>query len=269
MLKFPTAIIAEDEPLLALALQTELLKLWPELKIIGVATNGIDAKQMICELSPDCAFLDIQMPGMSGIDAAAASIEDASTPKLPLLVFITAFDEYATAAFEQAAVDYVLKPITNLRLNKTVTRLKAALEQKASTTKTNPATSIEFLAAQMRQIMTQTQNSPYLQTVTASIGDVIRLIPVADVIYFEASDKYIRVITSTTEALIREPLKMLLTKIDPHSFVQIHRSTVVNRSAISHLVRDPDGSGKLALHLKGSNEVLTVSRLYAGLFKPM
>jgi DNA-binding LytR/AlgR family response regulator len=109
MLNSPTAIIAEDEPLLARALQTELSELWPALKIIGVATNGIDAKRMMCELSPDCAFLDIQMPGLSGIEAAAASIEDASTSKLPLLVFVTAFDEYATSAFEQAAIDYVLK----------------------------------------------------------------------------------------------------------------------------------------------------------------
>jgi DNA-binding LytR/AlgR family response regulator len=269
MLKFSTAIIAEDEPLLALALQTELLKLWPELKIIGVATNGIDAKRMMCELSPDCAFLDIQMPGMSGIDAAAASIEDASTPKLPLLVFVTAFDEYATTAFEQAAIDYVLKPVTSLRLSKTITRLKTALEHNANAMAIDPNKAVELLAAQMRQIMAQTQISPYLQTVTASIGDIIRLIPVADVVFFEASDKYIRVVTSSTEALIREPLKVLLNKIDPNSFVQIHRSTVVNRTAISHLMRDPDGSGKLALHLKGSKEVLTVSRLYAGLFKPM
>jgi DNA-binding LytR/AlgR family response regulator len=269
MLNYPTAIIAEDEPLLAQALQTELSGLWPELKIIGVATNGIEAKRMMCELCPDCAFLDIQMPGMSGIEAAAASIEDASTPKLPFLVFVTAFDEYATAAFEQAAIDYVLKPVTSLRLRKTIARLKTAIENKAHTTVGDPNKTIELLAAQMRQIMAQTQTSPYLQTVTASIGDVIRLIPVADVVFFEASDKYIRVVTSSNEALIREPLKVLLSKIDPSSFVQIHRSTVVNRAAISHLVRDPDGSGKLALHLKDIKEVLTVSRLYAGLFKPM
>jgi DNA-binding LytR/AlgR family response regulator len=269
MLNYPTAIIAEDEPLLTRALQTELSELWPELKIIGLATNGIDAKRMMCELSPDCAFLDIQMPGMSGIEAAAASIEDALTTKLPLLVFVTAFDEYATTAFEQAAIDYVLKPVTSQRLGKTIARLKAALEHKLNATATDPNKAIELLAAQMRQIMVQAQNSPYLQTVTASIGDVIRLIPLAEVVFFEASDKYIRVISGSNEALIREPLKVLLSKIDPNNFVQIHRSTVVNRAAISHLVRDPDGSGKLALHLKGRKEVLTVSRLYAGLFKPM
>jgi DNA-binding LytR/AlgR family response regulator len=269
MLIYPTAIIAEDEPLLALALRSELSELWPELKIIGVARNGHEAKRMMCELCPDCAFLDIQMPGMSGIEAAAASIEDALTTKLPLLVFVTAFDEYATEAFEQAAVDYVLKPVTSLRLGKTIGRLKAVLKHQDSTPATDANKTIELLAGQMRQIMAQTQNSPYLQTVTASIGDVIRLIPVADVVFFEASDKYIRVVTSSFEALIREPLKTLLNKIDPNNFVQIHRSTVVNRAAISHLVRDPDASGKLALHLKGSKEVLTVSRLYAGLFKPM
>jgi DNA-binding LytR/AlgR family response regulator len=269
MLNYPTAIIAEDEPLLAQALQAELQELWPELRIIGVATNGADAKQMMCHLSPDCAFLDIQMPVMSGIEAAAASIEDAENSKLPFLVFVTAFDEYATAAFEQAAVDYVLKPVTGLRLRKTIARLKTALEHAANTTATDSNKTIELLAAQMRQIMSQTKSSPYLQTVTASIGDVIRLIPVADVMFFEASDKYVRVVTSGGEALIREPLKVLLNKIDPNHFVQIHRSTVVNRTAINHLMKDPDGSGKLALHLKGSKEVLTVSRLYAGLFKPM
>jgi DNA-binding LytR/AlgR family response regulator len=268
MLKNPTAVIAEDEPLLAQALQAELSQLWPELEIIGIANNGLDAKQLICELSPDCAFLDIQMPTMSGIEAAAASIEDAST-KLPLLVFVTAFDEYATEAFEQAAVDYILKPVTSSRLSKTINRLKIALAQKAGVGHQDSNAAIDLLATQMRQIMAHSKSSPYLQTVTASIGDVIRLIPIEDIIFFEASDKYIRVVTNGAEALIREPLKMLLTKINPNNFVQIHRSTVVNRAAISHLVRDPDASGKLALHLKNSKEVLTVSRLYAGLFKPM
>jgi DNA-binding LytR/AlgR family response regulator len=269
MLSYPTAVIAEDEPLLAKALQGELAQLWPELQIIGVATDGVEAKRMICELSPDCAFLDIRMPAMSGIEAAAASIEDALSTKIPLLVFVTAFDEYATEAFEQAAIDYVLKPVTSLRLAKSITRLKAALAQKTSSAVHDPNTAIELIATQMRHLMAHTQESPYLQTVTASIGDVIRLIPVTDIMFFEASDKYIRVVTSSAEALIREPLKMLLTKIDPNKFVQIHRSTVVNRAAISHLVRDPDGSGKLAMHLKASKEVLTVSRLYAGLFRPM
>jgi DNA-binding LytR/AlgR family response regulator len=268
MLNNPTAVIAEDEPLLAQALQAELSQLWPELEIIGIANNGLDAKQLICEFSPDCAFLDIQMPTMSGIEAAAESIEDAAT-KLPLFVFVTAFDEYATEAFEQAAVDYILKPVTSSRLSKTIHRLKIALAQKAGVGAQDPNAAIDLLATQMRQIMAHSKSSPYLQTVTASIGDVIRLIPVEEIVFFEASDKYIRVVTNGAEALIREPLKMLLTKINPNNFVQIHRSTVVNRAAISHLVRDPDASGKLALHLKGSKEVLTVSRLYAGLFKPM
>jgi DNA-binding LytR/AlgR family response regulator len=269
MLNNPTAVIAEDEPLLAQALQAELSQLWPELEIIGIANNGLDAKRLICDLSPDCAFLDIQMPTMSGIEAAAASIEDAAAEKLPLFVFVTAFDEYATKAFEQAAVDYILKPVTSLRLSKTIHRLKIALAQKAGVGAQDPNAAIDLLATQMRQIMAHSKSSPYLQTVTASIGDVIRMIPVEEIVFFEASDKYIRVVTNGAEALIREPLKMLLTKINPNNFVQIHRSTVVNRAAISHLVRDPDASGKLALHLKGSKEVLTVSRLYAGLFKPM
>jgi DNA-binding LytR/AlgR family response regulator len=269
MLRNPTAIIAEDEPLLAQALATELNTLWPELNIVGIATNGIEAKRMLCELNPDCAFLDIKMPNMTGIEAAAAMIEDASAKLLPLLVFVTAFDEFATAAFEQAAVDYVLKPVTNLRLSKTVNRLKIVIEQRIAATSQDPNNAIEILATQMRQIMAKTQTSPYLQTVTASIGDVIRVIPVSEILFFEASDKYIRVVTSTFEALIREPLKALLTKIDPNSFIQVHRSTVVNRKAIRHLIRDPDGSGKLFLHLIGNKEVITVSRLYAGLFKPM
>jgi DNA-binding LytR/AlgR family response regulator len=269
MLKPVTAIIAEDEPLLAQALQSELKALWPELDIVGIASNGIEAQRMLCELNPDCAFLDIQMPGMTGIEAAAAMIEDATQSKLPLLVFVTAFDEYATAAFEQAAVDYVLKPVTSARLQKTISRLKAAVLQRPNFDAGDAGYALDQLSSQLRQLMAQQQMAHYLTTVNASVGETIRLIPIEDVLFFEASDKYVRVVTSAREALIREPLKTLLTKINPQSFVQIHRGTVVNRQAISHLVRDPDASGKLALHIKGSKEVLTVSRLYAGLFKPM
>jgi DNA-binding LytR/AlgR family response regulator len=259
----PTALIAEDEPLLAQALVDELASIWPELEIIAVVSDGLSAQKMLCELKPDCAFLDIQMPGASGIDAAAAMLEDWPNQRPPLLVFVTAFNEYATEAFEQAAVDYVMKPITANRLAKTVARLQSALSRP------DTHAALDHLAIQLRQLVAQPREQHYLSSVTASIGDKIRLIRCDDILFFEASDKYIRVVTEQAEALIREPLKSLVSKLDPEQFIQIHRSTLVNREAIDHLVRDPDGSGKLALHIKGCKEVLNVSRLYSGLFKPM
>ena len=267
----PTALIAEDEPLLAANLKANLARLWPELRIVATPTHGAAAVETALASRPDIIFLDIRMPGMDGLEAAEALAEDwPQDVPLPLLVFVTAYDQYALKAFEQAAVDYILKPVDAGRLALTCRRLQAALHSREQTTLGLPAqlvTTLDALRSSLGAAETAVAAAPRLRVLQASLGTVIHMVPVADVLYFEAADKYIKVVTAGNEYLIRVPLRQLLQQLDPQAFWQVHRATVVRVDAIATAVRDD--TGKVELTLKGRSEKLTASRLYAHLFKAM
>jgi DNA-binding LytR/AlgR family response regulator len=267
-----TALIAEDEPLLAASLQQELAAAWPQLRVVGTAANGIAAVEQGLALRPDVVFLDIRMPGMDGLEAAEAITEDwpADAP-LPALVFVTAYEEYALRAFEHAAVDYVLKPVDAARLARTCTRLRTALQGRGSAALAPPA--LAAVLGELKGLLaasdagTPAQGLQRLTVLQASVGATIHLVPVAEVLYFEAADKYIRVITAAREYLIRVPLRQLMQQLDPQQFWQVHRSLLVRADAIATAVRDE--TGKVELTLRGHPERLVASRLYAHRFKPM
>ncbi|OBV39336.1 LytR/AlgR family response regulator transcription factor [Janthinobacterium psychrotolerans] len=272
------ALIAEDEPILAAALAHALRRLWPALEIVATCANGVEALQQGLALRPDILFLDIKMPGKTGLEAAEELAEQwqdgqdgpDGTP-FPQIVFVTAYDDYALAAFEQAAADYVLKPVNDARLGKTVERLQQRLQaaKPAATTKTatTPAPADDNLARLLTQLQAMTPPAPRLQMIRAAVGNSVRMIPMADVVYFEALDKYINVVCRDGEALIRTSLKELLPQLDPQQFWQIHRGTIVNAGAIASAVRDE--AGKLSLTLRQHPAHLRVSPLYAHLFRQM
>ena len=277
----PTALIAEDEPLLAHALKAELAAAWPELQVLATAGDGRSAVREALRLLPQVLFFDIRMPGLDGLGAAAELADRWPTDEAPMpqLVFVTAYDEYAALAFETQAIDYVLKPVQPERLRKTVLRLRQAL---AAQQQANPASavadeSLERTLAQWRQVLAAAGNggSPPpasaapLKMIAASEagGNTVRMVPIDEVLYFEAADKYIRVLTATHEYLIRTPLKQLLTQLDPEVFWQVHRAVVVRSSAIEAVHRDE--AGKLHLDLRGRAEKIPVSRLYGHLFRAM
>jgi DNA-binding LytR/AlgR family response regulator len=289
-----SALIAEDEPLLAQSLQAELTTLWPELEVVAVAGNGLQAQQALLAQAPDVAFLDVRMPGASGIEVAQAIAEDwPEGTQPPLLVFVTAYEQFAVEAFSQAAVDYLLKPVARLRLHQTVQRLKQRLAERASgSAEFTAGSEIDRLAGRLRQLLAeQTPSGPAtasrpppggdrhdaggaaavqpepLRVITAGVGDTVRLIRLADVLYLQATDKYVNVVTAEAEALIREPLRDLLPRLDAQQFVQIHRSTVVNLDHVRSASRDE--AGKLWLALEARKERLAVSRLHAHRFKAM
>jgi DNA-binding LytR/AlgR family response regulator len=268
----PTALIAEDEPLLAAALQAELNRLWPELQVLASVGDGHSAVAQALALQPDALFFDIRMPGLSGLDAAAALADawDTTTPgakPFPALVFVTAYDQYAVQAFEAQAVDYLLKPVQPERLKKTLQKLQKSLVSSRSA-----ATDFEATVTQLRNLLLMPASSPNLaaarlQHIQASVGSAIHLVPVTDVVYLEAADKYLRVLTASREYLIRTPLKELLPQLDPGLFWQIHRGTVVNSDCVALAARDEQG--RLSLSLRGRAERLAVSRLFAHQFKAM
>ena len=273
--RHPTALIAEDEPLLAQALQAELARAWPELRIVATVGDGASAVAKALALKPDVLFFDIRMPGLSGLEAAAELADAWEGADFPALVFVTAYDQYAVQAFEAQAVDYLLKPVQSQRLQKTVAKLQIAGVNKASIA-TESIAKIDQTANQLRQLLdagnpagTGVTPTP-LRVIQASIsnaqGNVIRMVPIDEVLYFEAADKYIRVIAEK-EYLIRTPLKELLPQLDNQVFWQIHRGTVVRATAIDTVSRDE--AGKLSLTLRGCNEKIAVSRLYSYLFKAM
>lgn len=242
----PRALIADDEPLLAAALQQELVRAWPALQIVAIVGDGLSAVQQALALRPDVLFVDIRMPGQNGLDAAV-ELADAwpSGQPFPALVFVTACDQYAVQAFEAQAVDYLLKPVQAARLQKTVQKLQQALARPAQ-----PALALEATLVQLRHLLAAPQPSPAATPLTfiqASSGNQIHMVPVADVLYFEAADKYVRVLTAAREFLIRTPLKELLTQLYASVFWQIHRSTLVRASAITTVTRDE--AGKLHLQL--------------------
>lgn len=272
----PTALIAEDEPLLAQALQAELAHAWPELRVLASVGDGASAVAQALQLRPDVLFFDVRMPGLNGLDAAVELADewDAQTP-FPALVFVTAYDQYAVQAFEAQAIDYVLKPVQPARLQKTVSKVKLALSQREQYA-INVEASLATTLGQLRHLMS-TANAPSgtvgapLKVIPASVGNQIRMVPIDEVVCFDAADKYVRVLTHSSgsghEYLIRTPLKELVPQLDAGTFWQVHRGTVVRADAIDTVTRDE--AGKLHLTLRGRTDRLPVSRLYAHLFKAM
>ena len=263
----PRALIAEDEPLLAQALQDALALAWPDLQVIALAGNGIEALRLIEAGRPDVAFLDIRMPGLTGLEVAAELADhlDEGEP-VPRIVFATAYDEYALKAFELAAVDYLLKPVSAGRLAKAVERLKAQLAA--------PQEDLAQLVSKLQRVIGAGMADPRagsgagpLTIIRAAVGSTVRMIPVEEVCYFQSGDKYTSVITRDAEVLIRTPLKELLAQLPQDRFRQIHRSTVVNLAQVAAAVRDD--AGRLSLRLKQRQETLAVSRVYAELFRQM
>lgn len=263
-----TALIAEDEPLLAQALQADLERLWPGLHVVALAGDGEQAVAQALATAPQVLFLDIRMPGMGGLEAAQALAEDwpdgAGAPPFPLVVFVTAYDQYAVQAFEAQAVDYLLKPVEPARLARCVQRLQAALAVRAA----HPP-AIEQAVDTLRALLgaAPAANAPRLEVIQAGVGATVHLVPVDDVVYFEAADKYVRVVTAEREHLIRTSLRELLPQLDAARFWQVHRSVVVQARCIERARREE--TGKVTLWLRGRPETLTASRLYAHLFRAM
>lgn len=263
-----TAVIAEDEPLLAQALQAELARVWPGLRLLAHAADGDEAIERALSLLPDLLFLDIRMPGCSGLEAAQAVAEDWPADRaLPLMVFITAFDQYALQAFEACAVDYLLKPVQPARLAAACTRLRGLLAGRRQASAPGGASSADPLLAQLRNLLGAPApgSAPLLTVIQASVGSAVHMVPVEEVLYFEAADKYVRVITAEREHLIRISLRELLPQLDPQRFWQVHRGTVVQAREISQALRDD--AGKVSLVLRRRPERIAVSRIYAPRFK--
>jgi DNA-binding LytR/AlgR family response regulator len=252
------ALIADDETHLAHYLRDQLLKLWPELEIVAIARNGLEAAAQIAALQPDIAFLDIQMPGLTGLEVAAG-IEG-----LTRVVFVTAYDEYALTAFDAEALDYVLKPVTAERLARTVERLHRALAPRDDADGIDDAR----LARALRALQAPaTPAAAPLRWIRASQGDMTHQVPVADVLFFHADDKYTCVRTAQAEYLIRTPIAELAAQLDAQQFWQVHRSTIVNLAHLAGTRRDD--ASRLFVRIAGWKDELPVSRAYVHLFKPM
>ena len=260
----PRALIAEDEPLLAASLKAALAAAWPVLEIAAIAPNGPEALRLIESERPDIAFLDIRMPGMTGLEVAAELADrlEAGSP-VPRLVFVTAYDEFAVQAFELAAVDYLLKPVSADRLRLTVERLQKTLAAP-------PPGAGDDLASLVRKLqkVISAQDAPPgepLSIIRAAVGNTVRMVPVEEVCYFQATDKYTSVVTRDAELLIRTPLKELLSQLDSQRFRQIHRGTIVNLAEVASATRDE--SGRCTVRLRHRKETLPVSRVFAELFR--
>ncbi len=265
------ALIAEDEPILAATLALALQRLWPELEIAGTAPNGVAAVEQALALRPDLLFLDIKMPGQTGIEAAEELAERWEGPApFPHVVFVTAYDDYAVQAFEQAAADYVLKPVNDARLARTVERLQALLagrrgsQEAAGDPLRDP---LAELVGRLQALMPGSAAPERLGIIRAAVGSTVRMIPVDEVVYFQATDKYVTVATADSEVLIRVPLKELLPQLDPDRFRQVNRSTVVNMACVASAGRD--SMGKVMLSLRNRPEKPRVSPVYAHLFRQM
>jgi DNA-binding LytR/AlgR family response regulator len=244
------AIIADDEPHLAADLQRRLGKLWPELQIDALLHEGVAAEQALRELKPDIAFLDIRMPGQSGLDAARAAASGCR------VVFVTAFDDHAVQAFEQAAVDYLLKPVSDERLARCVERLKQ-----------HSAAAPDALLARLQQLLAVQHKPEPLRWLRIQVGQNVRMLAVEEVCYFQSADKYTTVLTHDAELLLRTPLKELIAQLDPDAFWQVHRGTIVNVKQV--VSAHHDLLGKVSLKLRDRQEKVAVSRTYAHLFRQM
>ncbi|MDP3668158.1 MAG: LytTR family DNA-binding domain-containing protein [Telluria sp.] len=252
-------VIAEDETLLRDAFVELLGQEWPELKIAAACEDGGSALEAIAAHQPEVAFLDIRMPGLSGLEVAAAMAEASPQTRI---VFVTAYDQYAIDAFERGALDYLLKPVSRERLAACVQRLKV----RAQGERLDP----DALAAALRQLgstLPNTRQAPPLVWLTASAGAETRLIMVDDVAYFQSDTKYTVVMTAEGEALLRKPIRELLEVLDPNTFKQIHRSTIVNLKAVASIARDETGRGMV--RLKTRPETLSVSQPFMALFRSM
>jgi DNA-binding LytR/AlgR family response regulator len=261
-----TALIAEDEPVLARTLARLLAKTWPELRVVGVAEDGLRATELALAEVPDIVFLDIQMPGRNGIEVAEAVADDWPDDRAePLFVFVTAFDDFAVAAFERAAVDYVLKPVTEERLRQTVDRLKARIAARNA----SPATDERAALIQRMQSIAAppVPAGERIKVIRAGVGNTVRMIAVTDVLCFEATEKYVNVVTPTGEALVRMSLREIMSRIDSTDFIQVHRSVMVNSNAILSATREDNGH--YTLTLRGLQRPLKVSRAFGHLFRPM
>ncbi|WP_313032924.1 LytR/AlgR family response regulator transcription factor [Massilia alkalitolerans] len=254
----PTAIIADDERLMRDQLRLRLSEAWPELEILGEAKNGEEAVELVEQLKPDLTFLDIRMPGKTGMEAAR-DIGDRSQ-----IVFVTAYDQYAVEAFERGAIDYVLKPTEPERLKVTVDRLKQRLERPNEKASVND--SVQAMLSQLAEKIASPKPK-HLQWIQASIGQDLRMIPVEDILFFRSDEKYTCVQTAGFEALIRKPVRDLAEELDPSLFWQIHRATLVNVNAIEGVTRDI--RGRHLVLVKGRPEKLEVSRSFLHLFKQM
>ena len=266
------AVLADDERLMREQLRGRLTEVWPELEIVAEAKNGLEAVELVKEHRPDLVFLDIRMPGLTGVDAAKqiAQLPEDDDWLVPEIVFITAYDQYAVEAFEQGVADYVLKPAERERLVVTVARIKKRLAQRQA----EDAEPVASASAPLQQLLHKlsAQMNPggkpsYLQWIQATVGQAIQMIPVEDVLFFISDEKYTRVQTAKLEALIRKPIKELVDELDPQVFWQIHRSTLVNAHAIDGVTRD--FRGRQLVGVKGNTEKLEVSRSYTHLFKGM
>ena len=251
----PTAVVVDDERLMRQQIIGRLKDAWPELLIVGEAANGREAVAIVQTLEPDVVFLDISMPEIDGVKVAQALAGRAH------IVFVTAYDQYAIRAFDQGAVDYLLKPVEPERVALTCQRLRERLQQKP-----NPMEDLlEQLSKRLASGSATTRE--YLRWVQASVGANLRMIPTSDILFFRAEDKYTRVQTENYEALIRKPIKELIDELDPNEFWQIHRATVVRVDAIAQVSRNYRGNQ--VVHLKGREEKLDVSRSFGHLFKQM
>ena len=282
-----TAVLADDERLMRDQLRARLAEVWPELHIVAEAKNGLEAVQRAQEHRPDVVFLDIRMPGLTGVEAArqivqlppreghqadqagrADQADDGDVSDLPPeIVFITAYDQYAVEAFEQGVADYVLKPAERERLQLTVDRIRQRLAARQGQGDAPAGPPLQQLLHQLAAKMNPGSAPQYLKWIQATVGQAIQMIPVEDVLFFVSDEKYTRVQTAQVEALIRKPIKDLVDEVDPHLFWQIHRSTLVNVKAISGVTRD--FRGRQIVAVRGHAERLEVSRSYTGLFKGM
>ena len=257
-MKRPTALIADDEPILRSSLARMLSEAWPELEIVAEARNGREAVELFESKKPDICFLDVHMPGLTGVEAARRIGGGAH------LVFVTAFDQYAVQAFEQRAIDYLVKPLDAERLADTVARLKERVGAAPP-----PSAQTEALLEQIAAHLGK--RSPTLRWIHANVGNAVRMIPVEDIVFLRSDEKYTLVAWRdegrSAEGLIRTPLKELVEQLDPEHFIQVHRSVVVNRNFISHFTRTENETG--LLHFKGRDDTVPVSRSYLHLFKQM
>ena len=264
-----SALIADDEPLLRDSLARALQQAWPELELVAQARNGREALEQFEALQPDIVFLDVHMPGLNGVEAARQMARRAQ------IVFVTAYEQYALQAFEQGALDYLVKPIDEARLADTVLRLKERLSDRRQGLSPSTEALEQVIARLVERLGRQSgaaadpASAPtaYLQWIRASVGASLKLIPVDEIVYLRSDEKYTLVVWSEGEALIRTPIRELMEQMDPQRFAQVHRSVVVNLHAISHVTR---GANETAdVHLRGRSEVLPVSRSYLHLFRQM
>lgn len=259
----PTALIADDEPLLREHLALHLQRLWPELQVVAQARNGREALELFDELQPQVVFLDVHMPGLNGIEAARGIARRAE------LVFVTAYEQYAVQAFEQGAIDYLVKPFDEARLADTVQRLRKRL---ADGRPPQPPAALDGVLAQLAEALQQRPGAGggqrgWLQWIKASVGPSLRLIPVDEVVYLRSDEKYTLVVWAGGEALIRRTIRELADELDPAVFVQVHRSVIVNLRHVAQVTRGPNETADV--HLKGRSETLPVSRSYLHVFRQM